>query len=76
MGLKAEEMQLRREEMQMQAAMGEQQAAAGKEQTNRQAQSSETGSLAMAKAMEALAATLGRPKTIKRGPDGRAIGVE
>jgi len=76
MGLKAEEMQLRREEMQMQAVMGEQQAAAGKEQTNRQAQSSETGSLAMAKAMEALAATLGRPKTIKRGPDGRAIGVE
>ncbi len=76
MGLKAEEMQLRREEMQMQAKMGEQQAAAGKEQTNRQAQSSETGSLAMAKAMEALAASLGKPKTIKRGPDGRAIGVE
>ena len=72
MGLKAEEMQLRREEMQMQAQLGEKQAAAGKEQAGRQDKSGE----ALGMGLQALAQAMSKPKTIKRGPDGRAIGVE
>jgi hypothetical protein len=72
MGLKAEEMQLRREEMIMNAQMGEQQATVGREQAGRQDRTGE----ALGMGLQALAQAMSKPKTIKRGPDGRAIGVE